>query len=90
MPEKQEQERDKELKQQQAAIRNERIVKQVMDTIGPAIDLREVRVRRLWADRYRVNVFLGTDVTNSRIAHSYFVQADAEGNILDSNPKMVR
>lgn len=49
-----------------------------------------VRVRRLWDGHYRVNVMIGEAAAFARIAHSYFVAADAAGNILTANPPVRR
>ena len=38
----------------------------------------------------RVNIVVGKYVTTSRIAQSYFVVADGEGNILSSTPTIAR
>ena len=40
--------------------------------------------------RYRVNVLVGKDAGSARIASSFFLTADGEGNILASSPKIVR
>ena len=68
--------------------RDARIRQRVMHTFGQHDLPYAVQVRRLWGDHYRVNVFLGADGTSARIAPSYFVQADAEGNIIDSTPRL--
>jgi len=62
----------------------------VMHTLGQPSDLQRVQVRRLWADRYRVNIVVGPDVAAVRVAHSYFLVVDDAGNILVSTPKIVR
>jgi hypothetical protein len=45
-------------------------------------------VRRLWEGHERVNVFVGADAVSATVAHSYFVAADAAGNITASTPKL--
>lgn len=58
----------------------------VLNLLGRPEDLRVVQVRPLWNGHYRVNVFVGTSAGLSQIAHSYFVSADGEGNILTATP----
>jgi hypothetical protein len=65
------------------------IRKQVMRSLGKPVDLLSVQVRPVGGERYRVNVVVGKDVASSRIANSFFLTADAEGNILLSSPKIV-
>jgi hypothetical protein len=49
-----------------------------------------VQVRSLWGDHYRVNVFVGPDPAMAKVAHSYFLVADGDGNILASTPTITR
>src|SRR5438067_8467413 len=37
---------------------------------------------------YRVNVFVGENVASAKVAHSYFLTADGNGNIIESTPKI--
>jgi hypothetical protein len=64
------------------------IGKHVLRTLGQPTDLREVQVRQLWKDRYRVNVLVGVDAASVRVAHSYFVETDGDGNVLAATPKI--
>jgi hypothetical protein len=66
------------------------IGRRVMHTLGHPGDLRGVHVRWLWEDRYRVNVVVGPDAACIKVAHSYFLVTDGEGNILASTPKITR
>jgi hypothetical protein len=66
------------------------IEKHVMRTLGRPGDLQRVQVRRLWDDRYRVNVVVGPDSASSTIPHSYFLVVDSDGNILASNPVIAK
>jgi hypothetical protein len=66
------------------------IGQQVMDSLGSPTNLRAVQVRRLWENRYRVNVFLGGDYASATVAHSYFLLTDSDGNILESTPQIIR
>ncbi|MEO2091924.1 MAG: hypothetical protein ABGY75_20925 [Gemmataceae bacterium] len=47
-------------------------------------------VRPLWENRFRVNVLVGPDYTSTRIAHSFFVEADATGHIHSSTPRITK
>jgi hypothetical protein len=69
---------------------NHLIGEQVVHSLGTPDDFLKVQVRRVGSDRYRVNVFVGKDVLSGRIADSFFLTADGEGNILTSSPKIVR
>jgi hypothetical protein len=66
------------------------IGKEVVHRLGSPADLFRVQVRPVGGDRYRVNIFVGKQVTSSKIAQSYFVVADVEGNILSSTPTIAR
>ena len=50
----------------------------------------KVQVRRLWGNRYRVNVLVGSDVTAAKVVNSYFVVADLTGGIVTSTPAITR
>jgi hypothetical protein len=58
----------------------------VLDLMGRPDDPHTVQVRPLWDGHYRVNVLVGESLVFSRIAHSFFVSVDGEGNILTSSP----
>jgi hypothetical protein len=62
----------------------------VLRGLGRPGGLQRVQVRRLWADYYRVNVFVGLDAASARVAHSYFLAADGDGNIVRSTPEITR
>ncbi len=66
------------------------IGKQVMQALGKPDDLLRVEVRQLWAAYYRVNVLTGKDAASIRIANSYFLEADGDGNIVGSTPTIAR
>jgi hypothetical protein len=82
--------RDEELRRDMRDTLNDLIGEQVLCSLGTPDDLLKVQVRRLGSDRYRVNVFVGKDVTSGRVADSFFLKADGEGNILTSSPEIVR
>jgi hypothetical protein len=83
-------------KQQEDTERHKRemlsalIGEQVIHTLGAPGDLLKVQVRPLWENHYRVNVLIGGDAASARIANSYFVKADSDGNIGSSTPKITK
>ncbi len=83
---KQHVDQEKQARQQRKAV----IRKNVIDTLGQPHGLHGVQVRHLWEDHYRVNVFVGVDAASAKVAHSYFLVADSDGNILASTPKITR
>ena len=62
----------------------------VLAALGRPGGLSRVAVRRVWGDRYRVNVYVGADAASLVVAHSFFVAADAAGAILSSSPPIHR
>jgi hypothetical protein len=82
--------RDEELRRDMRDTLNDLIGEQVVQSLGTPDDLLKVQVRRVGSDRYRVNVFVGKDATSGRVADSFFLTADGEGNILTSSPEIVR
>jgi hypothetical protein len=66
------------------------IKKQVIDALGAPIDLREVQVRKLWPDHYRVNVIVGENAGSVRIAHSFFLVIDSNGSLISANPRITK
>lgn len=71
--------------EQDAAIGN-----RVLRALGQPPGLHQVQVRHLWEDHYRVNIFVGADAASAKVAHSYFLAADGEGNITACNPKITK
>ena len=69
----------------EAAVRDN-----VMSDLGSPPGLHRVQVRRVWGDRYRVNVFVGADAASFKVAHSFFLQADGDGRVLSSSPAITR
>lgn len=63
---------------------------QVLRALGQPVDPHRVIVRRLWADHYRVNVLVGSDVTSTTIAHSYFLVTDDDGKVSRATPPITR
>jgi len=76
---------DQGRQQRQSVIRGH-----VLRALGPPDALHRVDIRRLWEDHYRVNIFVGPDGASARVAHSYFLVTDGNGNILASTPKIRR
>lgn len=66
------------------------IVGQLLKNLGRPATLYRVEIRHLWDGHYRANVFIGADAASTRIAHSFFVVADEDGNILASRPDVTR
>jgi hypothetical protein len=62
----------------------------VIRELGRPSDLFRVSAVRLWDNHFRVNVQTGPDITSVRIAHSFFVSADEEGNVVASVPPIAR
>jgi hypothetical protein len=67
-----------------------RVGEQVLHALGEPGDLLKVQARPLWEGTYRVNVFVGANAACARVAHSYFVVADGDGNVLQANPAINR
>jgi hypothetical protein len=65
------------------------IGKHVLHALGQPGDLRAVQVRQLWEHHYRVNVLVG-NAASAKVAHSYYLVTDNDGNILASTPKITR
>jgi hypothetical protein len=66
------------------------ISRNVMTALGRPDHFLRVTVRQVTRDAYRVNVMTGADAASGRIAHSYFVTADKDGNVTASAPAIVK
>ena len=88
MPTTEQHDQNKEMERDKADTLNARVGAQVMHTLGMPLGLHDVQVRRLWEDRYRVNVFIGENAASAKIANSYFLKADNDGKIVESSPKI--
>src|SRR5919204_5549602 len=75
-----------DMEQHKREVLNALVGEQVVHTLGEPNSLHKVQVCRLWKDHYRVNIFIGGDHLSARIANSYFVEADSNGNIVASRP----
>jgi hypothetical protein len=72
------------------ATHDVRIGQRVMLALGKPDDLFRVQVRELWERRYRVNVYTGPDASSARVAHSYFLETDDDGEVIKSTPNLKR
>ena len=68
----------------------ERIGTNVLRELGKPADLHVIQVRPLWPGRYRVNVLVGGSAAGATVAHSYFLEADGEGNVVATVPALAR
>jgi hypothetical protein len=69
---------------------NALIGEKVIHILGKPEGLHLVQVRPLWGNYFRVNVLIGPDPASVRVANSYFLRTDGEGNIVESTPKIAR
>jgi len=69
---------------------NALVGEQVLHALGEPGDLLKVQARPLWKGTYRVNVFVGANAACARIANSYFVVTDGDGNVLKASPSITR
>lgn len=66
------------------------IGKNVVHSLGQPGDLHGVQVRKLWANHYRVNILVGENAASAKVAHSYFLMSDSDGNVVESTPAITR
>jgi len=85
MPTKLEEQQSREFRSLEAVVG-----KNVMHDLGRPAGLHHVQSRRVFADNYRVNVFVGADAASAKVAHSFFVAADADGKVIGSTPAITR
>jgi hypothetical protein len=90
MPTKEQDKQQQDLAKEAHQHRSTFISDQLMQALGRPAALYRVEVRPLWEDHYRVNVFVSADAGSTRVAQSYFLVTDEEGNILASTPKITR
>jgi hypothetical protein len=60
----------------------------VLRVLGRPVDLYAVQVHLLWPDHYRVNVLVGVTAAEVKVAHSYFLVMDGNGNLGSSDPEI--
>jgi hypothetical protein len=90
MPSAQEREQHREMEQHKRESLNAVIGEQVIRILGEPGNLLQTQVRLLWNNSYRVNLLVGADVTCAKVANSYFIKTDSDGNILESTPKITK
>lgn len=90
MPTTQQGEQQKHLEHDKREALHALIGEQVLHTLGSPSGLLKVQVRLIWENNYRVNVFIGADVASGKVANSYFVKTDSDGNITASSPPIAR
>jgi hypothetical protein len=83
-------ERDNRIEQDKQDHLDSLLREQVLHALGVPAGLLHVQVCKLWQGHYRVNVFIGVDVASARVAHSYFVVADRDGNVASATPKITK
>ena len=84
-PQKEPEREQRELQQRKSVIAG-----QVMQVLGQPDGLHRVDVCQLWENHYRVNVFVGADASCAKVAHSYFLETDADATILASTPRITK
>ena len=77
-------------KPMQGDAMNALIGKNVIRSLGSPVDMLKVKVTPVGGDHYRVNVMVGKNVGSARVADSFFLSADAQGNIVTSSPKIAK
>ena len=66
------------------------IVQGVLSRLGRPDNFHKVQVKAVSESKYRVNVYVRADAASYRVAHSYFLEADDEGQVLVSSPAISR
>jgi hypothetical protein len=77
-------------KAQEAGLLEAVVRDNVLGDLGKPPGLHRIQVSCVWGDSYRVNVFIGPNVSSFKVAHSYFLKADGDGKILASSPAITR
>ena len=90
MPTNQQEKQHRDQEKQELNELNALIGRHVMGTLGQQADLHKVQVRRLWENYYRVNILVGPDADSAKVADSYFLKVDGDGNIIESTPNIQR
>ena len=62
----------------------------ILNAIGRPENFFRISAVRLWENYYRVNVQTGSDAVSTQIAHSYFVNTDEKGNVVESTPRITK
>jgi hypothetical protein len=62
----------------------------IMAALGRPEDFLRITARQVTGSGYRVNVVTGSDAASARIAHSFFITADADGKVTASDPAILK
>jgi hypothetical protein len=87
---KEQAEKNRTLERQHRETFHALLREQVIHRLGQPANLLDVRIHVLWGDYYRVNVLIGPDIVSAKVANSYFLSADSDGNIVKSTPKIIK
>jgi hypothetical protein len=91
MPNKLQNEQPKDMIDQHKVDAQVNLISQhVIQALGTPSDLRNVQVRKVWDDHYRVNVLVGVNAGSVKVANSYLVVTDSDGGVIGSTPKIVK
>jgi len=91
MPNKQQCDEPKdEMKREERESLHKRISEQVIHALGRPTDLRDVQVREVWVDHYRVNVIVGANAGSVRVANSFFLIIDNNGGLITATPTITK
>ena len=85
-----EQPKDNKMEHEKRETVDNRIREQVIHALGTPADLHDVQVRMVWADHYRVNVFVGANAGSVKVANSFFVVIGSDGNLITATPKITK
>jgi hypothetical protein len=85
-----EQAKENKLEQDKREALDKTIGARVIKVLGRPTDLLNVQVRKVWDDHYRVNVIVGANAGSVRVAKSYFVESDSDGNLISATPKITK
>jgi hypothetical protein len=69
---------------------NDLIGRGLLLALGTPDGLYQVQVRPLWERHYRVNVLVGESAASARVADSFFLRADDDGQIVSSAPDIAK
>jgi hypothetical protein len=81
---------DKDNERRAQKVVEEMIGAQVIHNLGKPVGFREVQVRPLWKNHFRVNLLVGGDAVSARVVHSYFLVIDDDGLIVASTPEITK
>lgn len=85
-----EQSREPKLEHDEHESLDNLIREQVIHMLGKPFDLRNVQVRKVWSDHYRVNVIVGINASSVRVANSFFLMVDSDGHLIAATPKITK